>query len=207
MQVGSIEVRSVDRCVASCAGAICLETHSAVGHIICDWIYVALQAQKALLTAYQQHAIDAAVRRVASDAAFDLRCRMFENKRSAFFHVALSASLRTVAHEFGAVGCAVRIVAVRAVHGAFGNAMVCGKGELRLDVSMASVTQFWLWFDELAIGEPMGLFRKLRHVKKLPCAVPMRSALGFPADSTRCMEWQLLQSTPCWICEECVKSF
>ena len=84
MQVVNIEVRSVDTRVTSCAGAICLETHAAVGNIIRDGIHMALQAQEALLAADQQLAIDAAVRRVASDAAFNLRCRMFENKWSAF---------------------------------------------------------------------------------------------------------------------------
>src|ERR1700722_14416373 len=121
MQVGSIEVRSMDSRVASCASAVCLETHTAVGHIICDRVYVALQVEEALFGAYQQRAIDAAVRCVASDAALNLGCWMLENKWSAFFRVSLNASLGTVAHQFGAVGGAVRIVAVRAVHGAFGN--------------------------------------------------------------------------------------
>ena len=63
------------------------------GHVIGDGIHVALQAQEALLAADQQHAVDAAVRRVAGDAAFDFRSRMLEDKRSALFGVAADAGL------------------------------------------------------------------------------------------------------------------
>ena len=67
-----LEVRSVDARVAARAGAPRLEAKAAVGHVIGDRIHVALQAQQALLAADQQHAVDAAVRSVASHTTLDL---------------------------------------------------------------------------------------------------------------------------------------
>src|SRR5450755_3667216 len=94
MQVVDIEVGSVNGRVTARARAPRLEAQAAVGQVIRDRIHVALKAQKPLLAADQQHAVDASVRGVAGHAAFDLRGRVFEDKRSTFFDVAADAGLR-----------------------------------------------------------------------------------------------------------------
>ena len=71
MEERDIEVRSVDAGMAASAGAARLEAQAAVRHVVGNGIYVALQAQETLLAADQQHTVDAAVRRMAGDAAFD----------------------------------------------------------------------------------------------------------------------------------------
>src|SRR5579863_1639088 len=82
MQERDIEVRSVDAGVAARASASRLEAQTTVGHVIGDGVHMALQAQEAFFAAHEQHAVDASVRCVAGDAAFDLRGGMFKHKRS-----------------------------------------------------------------------------------------------------------------------------
>ena len=138
-----------------------------MGHVIRDRIHVALQAQKPLLAAHQKHAVDASVRGVARNATFDFRGGMLENKRSAFFRVALNAGLRTVTNQFGAVGGAMRVVAVRTFHSAFGNAVMRGKRKLGLDITVTLVAEFRLRLHQLAVVQPTVLLGKLGHVEEI----------------------------------------
>src|SRR5258706_15648911 len=58
-----------------------------------------------------------------------------------------------------------------------------GQRKLRLDVAMASETQFRLRFDELAVVQPPGLFGKLRYVEEIGLryanALRLRISPGF----------------------------
>ena len=129
---------------------------------------MALQTQQALLAADQEHAIDASVRRVARRAAFHFYGRVLEDKGSTLLGVTLGAGFPAALAERGPVRSAVGIVAVSTIHRAFRNTMVRGQSELRLNVAVTSVAQFRLRLDELAIVQPAGLFRQLRHIEEVP---------------------------------------
>ena len=83
-------------------------------------------------------------RSVTGRTAFDFHRGVFEDKRSSLFDVALRAGLPAALPQRGPVGSAVRVMAVRAFHGAFGNAVMGGQRELGLNVAMASVAQVHL---------------------------------------------------------------
>ena len=70
MEERDIEVRSVNAGVAAGAGAARLEAQAAVRHVVGDGIHMAFRGTETLLAAGEQHAVDAAMRRVAGDAAF-----------------------------------------------------------------------------------------------------------------------------------------
>ena len=175
MQEVDVEIRPVNGGMATGAIAARLETQPAVRHVGGERIHMALQAQKPGFTADQQHLVDAAVRRVARRAAFDFHGGVLEDKRPAFFDVALRAGFPAALPQRGAVRSAMRIVAVRALHRAFGNAVVRGQRELRLDVAVASVAQFRLRLDQLAFVQPAHLRREFGDIEK----VALRGAQAF----------------------------
>lgn len=99
---------------------------------------VTLQTELAPFAAHQQHAVGAAMRIVTTDAPFDFYGGVFVHKGPALFHVTVHASFRSGLVEAGQILRAVRIVAVRALHQPFRDAMVLRQGELGLNGEMAS---------------------------------------------------------------------
>ena len=85
--------------------------------------------------------------------------------------------------------------------------MVCRQRELHLDVAVALIAQLRLRLDKLTGVQPAVLLRQLGHIEEVGLRRSYAFAFGLLPASVRCMEWQLLQSTPCWRCSECVKSF
>ena len=69
----------------------------------------------------------------------------------------------------------MRIVAVRTVQGAFGNAVMRGQRELSLDVSVALIAQLRLGLHQLAVMKPAILLGKPGHVEE----IALRGANGF----------------------------
>lgn len=67
------------------------------------------------------------------------------------------------------------IVAVRTFHRAFGNAVMRGQRELRLDIAVALVAKLRLRFAQLAVVQPAALLGQLGHVEE----VALRGADGF----------------------------
>ena len=105
---------------------------------------MALQAQLPALAPRQQHAIGAAVRSVAGGTAFYLQRRMLVDKRATLFGVAAHASLVIRFLQAGVIERSVRIVAVGALHQAFGHAMMHGQGKLRLHRAVTTEAQLRL---------------------------------------------------------------
>src|ERR1700681_3566773 len=130
--------------MATGAIAAGLETQPAVWHAGGVQIHMTLQTQKPGFPPDQQHLVDAAVGRVTSSTAFNFYGGVLEDIWPAFFNVALRAGFPAPLPQRGAVRSAMRIVAVRALHCAFGDAVVRGQRELRLDVAVTSVAQFRL---------------------------------------------------------------
>jgi len=128
-----------------------------VRHVRREWIHVALQAKQALLAPNQELAIHASVRGVARSAAFYFHGRVFEDKGSAFFRVAVSAGFGSVLAERCESGASVRVVAIGAFHQAFRQAVMGRQRELRLNVAVASKAQLRLGLLQEAVMEPAGL--------------------------------------------------
>ena len=86
---------------------------------------------------------------MARFATFRLHCWMFENEGSLLVHVAREADAipRCRRSKLSADEPAMRVMAVRAVHEAFLDAMVEGHIELRLLVLVAAVAELRLCLD------------------------------------------------------------
>ena len=112
---------------------------------------------------------------VAGCAALDFHRGVFKDKRPALFDVALRAGLPAALAQRSAVRSAMGVVAVRTFHRTFRNPMMRGQSELRLDIAVASVAQFRLRLNELAIVQPAVFFRQFRHIEE----VPLRRAQAF----------------------------
>lgn len=128
---------------------------------------VALQAELPAFAPHQQHAIGTAVRVVADHASFHLGRRVLEYIRPAFLDVALHASFRTRMVQAGDIFRAVRIVAVRTFQEPFGNAVVLGQSELRLNSLVADKTQRRLRLLQQAVVQPARFIGQLRHLKEV----------------------------------------
>jgi hypothetical protein len=126
-----------------------------------------LQAEETALAPKQQIAIHRAVRSVTGCASFYLDRCVFENERTALLGMTVDACfpIRFAKHRL--IVRAVRIVAVRAFHLAFRNAMMRRKRELSLNGPMAGVTQNGLRLAQHAFIQPSLFFRKPRRPEEL----------------------------------------
>jgi hypothetical protein len=93
---------------------------------------MALQAEEPLFAAFQQEVVHAAVRRVASGAALYPNRGMFKNEWPALLHMTLHAGFPIGFCQLIAIHIPVRVMAIRALHEAFGDFMVFGQYELPL---------------------------------------------------------------------------
>ena len=100
---------------------------------------VALHANEAHLRARQHAWIGGPVGLVAGAAAFQSHRGVFEGKGSDFIAVAFGASrfVRTCGLNLPGQGTAVRVVAIHAGHGAFGQAVFVGFLETGPDIGVA----------------------------------------------------------------------
>src|SRR5690349_8621097 len=141
-----IEVRAVNAGMTTRTIAAGLETQAPVRHVSRKRIDVALQTEKTLFAAHQQHPVHAPVRSVAGGTTFHLDGRVLKHKRPTLFSVTLRAGLPSALPQRRAVGSSVGIVAIRALHRAFRDTMMRRQGELRLYVPVAAEAQLRLRF-------------------------------------------------------------
>ena len=137
--------------VAASAIATGLKAHAAVRHVGRKRTDVTFETKKALLVARQQHPIHASVRGVAGCAAPYFRGRMLEGERSALLDVAFRAGLPSGLAHRSAIQASMGIVAIAAFQFTFRHAMMRGKSELRLDISVAAEAEIGLGFFEQTI--------------------------------------------------------
>src|SRR5262245_7793197 len=163
VQETRVEVGPVDTRVTACTIAAGLEALPSVRHIRGECIDVALQAQEAFFARAEQRLIDAAVRGMARDASFHLHRRVFEDKRTALLNMTLDARFPTGLPHSGAIGGAVSVVTVGALHRAFCNPMVRRQRKLGLNVGVAAETELRLRFLQETAVKPAFVFFYLRH--------------------------------------------
>src|SRR5947207_1797085 len=70
--------------------------------------------------------------------------------------------------QAGMIHRPVRMMAISALHQAFGDAMVDRQCKLRLHIVVATETQLWLRLLQQAAVQPADLIRKLWHLVKVP---------------------------------------
>jgi hypothetical protein len=155
----------VNRDVATGTLAAGLKTKAAMGN---SWFVMksgmALQAELSPFAPHQQHAIGAAVRIVASGTAFHLHRSVLVNVRAAFLLMAVHTALKIGPSQTGPVPGTVRIVAIGALHQAFGYAMVNRQRKLSLDRSVAVETQRRFRLLQQTAVKPADFVRELRHL-------------------------------------------
>ncbi len=125
---------------------------------------VALQAQLASFTPYQQHAVGTAMGIVASGAAFHLHRGMLVNVGPALFLMAIQAAVKSRPVQAGAVDGTMGIVAISALDQPFRNPMVHRQSELGLHGSVAVEAQCWLRLLEQTAVQPADFVGQLRHL-------------------------------------------
>lgn len=123
---------------------------------------VAFEAKGEDLGAAQEAGVEAAMGEMAGRAAIDADGGVFKGEGAPFVNVALEAGLFVLqargdhagpgGHAPGGGVGAVGVVAVRALHEAFVDAVFDGLGELGLDVGVALVAELGLGFGEELAG-------------------------------------------------------
>src|SRR5688572_33350354 len=117
-------VGAVDGDVAARAFTTCCEPQPSMRNVRSLRIHMTLQAKEPALPPHHKHLIHAAVRRVAGTAPFHLYGGMLENKRAPLLAVARDASLPCGFLQHGLIAGAVRVVAIRAAHQSFRDAVM-----------------------------------------------------------------------------------
>lgn len=154
--------------VAAHTFAAGLESQAAVRHLRLGMKSgVALQAELASLAPHEEHAVGTAVWVMAGHAAFHFYRGVFEDEWTALFHVAFHAGFRSRMVEAGGIFRAVRVVAVRTLDQALGNAMVLGQRELRLHRPVAGKARRGLSLLQEAVVQPAGLFGDFRNLEEV----------------------------------------
>lgn len=118
-----------------------LEAEAAVRYVRGNWVDVARQAQEPLFPAYQEHAVYAAVGRVADDATFNFDSGMLEYEWTALLDVALDARFPSGLAQGGTIRGAVRIVTIGAFHCPLRDAVMGWQCELCEDISVTAGAQ------------------------------------------------------------------
>ena len=77
---------------------------------------------------------------MTGDATLHLHCRVLIHEGPSLLHVALHTGLKVGLIHAGDVHCAVRGVAIGTLDHTFGNPVMDGQGELRLNRGMAGET-------------------------------------------------------------------
>ena len=133
-------------------------------NVWCLRIHVTLEAQESSFPSQQKHSVYRSVRGMARCAAFRLYGRVFKNKGAALFRVALDADLPVRVAEHHLIAGSMRIVAIRAFHQSFGDAMMRGQSVLGLYRFVALITKVRLRLAQKPGLQPPGfLGRTYRH--------------------------------------------
>ena len=121
-----------------------LKTKSAMRHVRRLGIHVALQAGETSLAPDQQHARHAAVWNVAGGATFHFHDRVLEKEWAALLDMTACTPFPIGLAQHRLVASAMRAVAVRTFHQAFGNAMMAWQRKLSGDDAVTGKTKFRL---------------------------------------------------------------
>ncbi len=107
---------------------------------------MALQAECINVADIQQTRVRRAVWRVAGGATFGLDDRVFKDKRTSCFRMALHADSVLIGRRFDqlALKCSVRIMAIAAFHQPFIHLMVKWLRKCGLHIGVAGVAELWL---------------------------------------------------------------
>ena len=163
-----VEVRAMDGHMAARALTRSLEPQPPVRHAsLTVESGVALETQQAALAPGQHEIVNAAVRRVAGDAACHPRGGMLEDVRPAFLDMAGDACLPVGLSKLEGVHRPVGSMAVRAFHKPFGNAVVHGQRERGLDRRVAGETKLGLGPLQQATAQPLCLLLELRQCEEV----------------------------------------
>jgi hypothetical protein len=120
---------------------------------------MALQTQFTSFPPDQHHAVDASMRIVTGDTAFDFSCRMLVDERSVLVDVALCARFRNCPDQIESVGSAMSIVTIRTLHRSFRNPVMHGQRELRLNRPVTGVTELRLRRFQQTVAKPAHFIR------------------------------------------------
>ncbi len=123
---------------------------------------VAFETKRKDLRTFEQAGVHAAVRKVATATTVDTNGSMLKNEGAALVDVAFETGLFILqavrhhawprAHLPGWSIRAMRIVAIRALHEAFIDAMLNGHRKLRPHIGMAAIAEVGLWLGQKLFG-------------------------------------------------------
>jgi hypothetical protein len=126
-----------------------------------------LKTQLAAFPTDQHHAVDAAVRIVTGDTAFNFSCRVLVNERAVLVDVALCARFRNCPDQIEGVGSAVSIVTIRTLHRSFRNPVMHRQRKLSLYRTVARITKLRLWRFQQTVAQPARLIRSGNDLEEL----------------------------------------
>ena len=126
-----------------------------------------LQAEFASFPADKHHAVDASVRIVTGNTAFDFSRRVLVDERAVLVDVALCAGFRNGPDQVESIGRAMSVVTIRTLHRSFGNSMMHGQRKLRLYRSVTGIAELRLWRFQKAVSEPSHLIRSGDDLEEL----------------------------------------
>ena len=128
---------------------------------------MALQAKFASFPTDQHHAVDASVRIVTSNTAFNFSRGVLIDEWAVLFDVALCAGFRNRPDQIKCIGRAMSVVTIRTFHRSFGNPMMHGQRKLRLYRTVTGVAELRLWRFQKAVAEPAHLVRSGYDLEEL----------------------------------------
>ena len=143
------------------------EIQPAMGHIGCERINVALQAQKPALGPQDQMIFNGSVREMTCRAAFNADGRMFVHPWPALVGVAADADLEVYLPQLRSIQRPVGSMAIRALHVAFRDAVVVGQRKLSLHRTMAREAEIRLALFEKTLVQPACLIGQNGEPEKL----------------------------------------
>ena len=128
---------------------------------------MALQAEFASFPTDKHHAVDASVRIVTRNTAFNFSRRVLVDERAVLVDVALCTGFRNGPDQIESIGRAMSVVTIRTLHRSFGNPMMHGQRKLRLYRSVTGVAELRLWRFQKAVSEPAHLIRSGDDLEEL----------------------------------------
>jgi len=153
--------------MAACAIAKRLKTQTAVRHIGCLGIDVALKAQKSPFCPQFKMRRNGSMGAMADRATLNAQRWMFVYPRPTFLRVAAEACLEFGRSQLVAVQRAVRVMTISTLHEPFRHAMVIGQSKLSLNRAVAGEAEVRLPCFEKAFVEPPRFFLQNRNLKEV----------------------------------------
>ena len=153
--------------MATCTIAKCLEPQPSVRHVSSMGINMTLKTKEPAFSPRQQVSFDSSVRLMTGSTSLHPQCRVFVDKRPAFFTVARNAGFEVDLPQLGGVQRSMGIMAVGTLHQTFRDAVVGGESKLSLYCQMTCKTELRLLLPEKAFVQPARFFGKRRDMKEL----------------------------------------